>query len=158
MSSRLRARTLLSGLLAVSVIAFLAAPAALGEGYGRGLFSGKAKSQFDNDRPKTPIEIKVKGKRARILKAVFIFDQCGEAEATLRRTVETPFKKVTNGPAGGGFFWDGKVVPKEGGGTLDVTFFLGLREKAISGTGDASLESDDRSVCSDDIIFKANKR
>ena len=43
---------------------FLAAPAAIGEGYGRGLFTGKADSQFENDCPKTPIEIKVKGKRA----------------------------------------------------------------------------------------------
>jgi hypothetical protein len=156
MSSRFRVRKPLAGLLAVSMLAFLAAPAALGADWGRGLFTGKAKSQFDNDRPKTPIEIKVKGKRARIQKAVFLFD-CAEDGSTLRRTVETPFKKVDAGAAGGGLYWSGKVVPKEGGGTLDVTFFLGLRERAIRGTGDADIEVD-RSICSDDIIFKANKR
>ena len=134
----------------------LAAPAALGAGYGRGLFTGKANSQFDNDRPKTPIEIKVKGKRARILKAVFLFD-CAEDGSTLRRTVETPFKKVDNGAAGGGLYYDGKVTAKEGGEKLDVTFFLGLREKAIRGTGDAYMDVEG-SPCSDDIIFKANKR
>ena len=156
MPSRRRARMLLIGLLALSIVAVLAAPAALGEGYGRGLFTGKADSQFDNDRPKTPIEIKVKGKRARILKAVFLFD-CAEDGSTLRRTVETPFKKVDNGPAGGGLYYDGKVTAKEGGDKLDVTFFLGLREKAIRGTGDAYMDVEG-SPCSDDIIFKANKR
>ena len=150
-----RARALTTGLLAASMLALLAAPA-LGEGYGRGLFTGKANSQFDNDRPKTPIEIKVKGNRARIQKAVFIFD-CAEDGSTLRRTVETPFKRVTNGAAGGGLYWSGKVAPKEGGETLDVTFFLGLREKAIRGTGDADMDVNG-SFCSDDIIFKANKR
>jgi hypothetical protein len=143
-------------LAALSALALLAVPVALGDGYGRGLFTGKADSQFDNDRPKTPIEIKVKGNRARILKAVFLFD-CAEDGSVQRRTVETPFKKVDNGPAGGGLYWSGKVVPKEGGGTLDVTFFLGLREKAIRGTGDADMDID-RIPCSDDIIFKANKR
>ena len=149
-------RTLLAGLLAMAMLASLAVPAALGAGYGRGNFSGKAVSQFDNDRPKTPIEIKVKGKRARIVKAVFLFD-CSSDGSTLRRTVETPFKKVDNGPAGGGLYYDGKVSSKEGPEKIEVTFFLGLREKAIRGTGDAYMDVEG-SPCSDDIIFKANKR
>ena len=155
--SSLRNRTLLGGLLTVALVAAIAVTSALGAGYGRGTFTGKAESQFDNDRPKTPIEIKVKGNRARIVKAVFIFDECGESGGTLRRTVETPFKRVTNGAAGGGFYYDGTVTGKEGPEKLDVTFFLGLRENAIRGTGDAYVEYDG-STCSDDQIFKANRR
>jgi hypothetical protein len=144
-------------LLVAALLAFAAlAVPALAADYGRGRFAGKAKSQFDSDRPKTPIEIKVKGNRARIVKAVFLFD-CADDGSTLRRTVETPFKKVTNGPAGGGFYWDGKVKPREGGPKLDVTFFLGLRMRAINGTGDAYMPFDS-SNCGDDIIFKANKK
>ena len=85
--SSLRNRTLLGGLLTVALVAAIAVTSALGAAYGRGTFTGKAESQFDNDRPKTPIEIKVKGNRARIVKAVFIFDECGESGGTLRRTV-----------------------------------------------------------------------
>ena len=61
------------------------------------------------------------------------------------------------GPAGGGLYYDGKVTSKEGLEKIEVTFFLGLREKAIRGTGDAYMDVEG-SPCSDDIIFKANKR
>lgn len=148
--------TTLTAVLAAALIGAIAVPLALGAGYGHGTFSGKASSQYDKDHPKTPIEIKVKGHRARIVKAVFVFDQCGDSEQTIRRTVETPFKRVTNGAAGGGFYYDGKVVGKEGPEKLDVTFFLGLRQTSIRGTGDAYVDFDG-STCSDDLIFKANK-
>ena len=79
------------------------------------------------------------------------------SRATIRRTVETPFKRVTDGPAGGGWYFDGKVTGKEGPEKIEVTFFLGLRERAIRGTGDAYVDYQG-STCSDDIIFKANKK
>lgn len=154
--SRTRARALTAALLSLALLVLIVAPA-LSAGYGRGTFTGKAKSQFDKDRPKTPIEIKVKGKRARIVKAVFVFDGCGDSESTVRRTIETPFKRVTTGPAGGGFYYDAKIKGKEGPEKLDVTIFLGLRERHIRGTADAYMEYDG-ATCSDDQIFKANKR
>jgi hypothetical protein len=149
-------RRVLTAPIAVALIAGLIVPSALAAGYGRGLFIGKGDSQFDPDRPKTPVEIKVKGSRVRVLKLVFIFD-CAEDGTVLRRTVETRPFKVRSGPAGGGAFFTDKLAPREGGDRVDVTIRLGLRQRTISGTADATLFVD-KLPCQDDVIFKANKR
>lgn len=151
----IRRATVLS-LVAAAVLLTASLPPALGAGYGRGLFAGKGDSQFDSDRPKTPVEIKVKGARARVVKMVFVFD-CSEDGTVLLRTVETRLFKVRTGPAGGGAFFTDKLAPKEGGDRVDVTIHLGLRERTISGTADATLFID-KLPCQDDVIFKANKR
>jgi hypothetical protein len=137
-------------------VSVLAAPAALGADYGRGIFKGKGTSQFDEDRPKTPVEIQVKGRKARVTKLVFLFDCAGPQGPVVRATVETPFRKVKPGPAGGGYYFQGSRKAKEGG-TLDVTVFLGLRRRSVIGTADAYADVDGI-TCSDDVIFKAGKR
>jgi hypothetical protein len=154
--ARARLRAFTSMLLAAALIAVLVVPAALGAGYGRGKFSGQGKSQFDKDRPATPVTIKVKGKRARVLEMAFVFD-CASDGSVKRLTVATPFFKVTNGPAGGGAYFTGSAVPAEGGPALDVNLNLGLRQKNIRGTADATADVDGL-PCMDDVIFNAKKK
>jgi hypothetical protein len=153
MSSRIRNRALLGGLLTVSIAALLAVPFALGAGYGRGTFTGEMRPKFGNDRPKTPIRIKVKGDRARILRAVLVFD-CYEG-APLRRTIDTSFTRVKDNPSGGVVYIDDKVTPNKGNKNVEIHFFLELGAKSIRGDGDATLDVDG-SPCTDDVIFRAN--
>ncbi len=141
-------------LAAAGLIALLAAPAAEGAGYGRGVFKGKATSAFDSDRPVTPIEIQVKGSRVRVVEATFVFD-CGDG-AAVRRTISTPFARVTMGPAGGGSAFNGTVNAEEGG-KVDVTFNYGLREKSVLGNSSATFDVEGL-PCMDDADFKANKK
>lgn len=142
-------------LAAAAVLTVAVVPLADAAGYGKGTFKGKADSMFDSDRPATPIEIKVKGKRIRVVKAVFVFD-CAEDGSVQRKTISTPFTKVRKGPAGGGASQNARVTAKEGG-TVDVSFNYGLRERAVQGIGDATIDVDGL-PCMDDVDFKANKR
>jgi hypothetical protein len=142
-------------LIAVAALAGLLAAPATGAGYGKGRFTGKTKPEFDNDDPKTPITIKVKGKRVRVVETVFTFD-CAEGGKIIRETVSTPFTKVHPGPAGGGATFSGTVTSKEGD-KVDVSFAFGLRQRSVSGTSDATLDVDGL-PCFVNRSFKANKR
>lgn len=150
--------------LALALAALLLAsalPVALagGAGFGRGLFTGKGTSQFDGDRPATPVEIKVKGSHVRVLKMAFVFD-CAPGVPAQRLTVATRFFKVRAGPAGGGAFFTDKLTPREpvaGDNPVDVTIHLALRDRKVTGTADATLFVE-KLPCQDDVIFSAKKR
>ena len=88
------ALTAVTSILAVSVSVALAA------GYGHGRFVGKAKPEFGGGKA-TPITVKVKGSRVRVVEMTFSFD-CASDGSVLKRTIATPFVKVHKGPAGGG--------------------------------------------------------
>jgi hypothetical protein len=142
-------------LFAIVLIAGFTATTALGAGYGKGRFVGKTTPDFDPNDPKTPITIKVKGKRVRVVETVFTFD-CADDGKIIRRTVSTPFTKVTPGPAGGGASFSGRVTSKEGD-KVDVTFSFGLRQKAVLGGANATLDIDGL-PCFVTRSFKANKK
>lgn len=149
----------LAALAALLLALSATAPFAAGAGYGRGLFTGKGTSQFDDDRPKTPVELKVKGSHVRMLKLVFVFD-CAADGSVQRLTVDTRFFRVRTGPAGGGAFFTDKLTPRQpvvGDNPLDVTIHLALREKRVSGTADATLFVD-KLPCEDDVTFSAKQR
>ena len=141
-------------LVAILAIAGFTATTALGAGYGHGRFTGKTKADFDNNDPRTPITIKVKGSRVRVVETVFTFD-CAENGKIIRQTVSTPFTKVHPGPAGGGATFSGNVTSKEGA-KVDVSFAFGLRQRSISGTSDATMDVDGL-PCFVSRSFKANK-
>jgi hypothetical protein len=140
---------------AALIAAVLVAAAALAAGYGHGRFVGTAKSQFGGGKA-TPITVKVKGSRVRVIEMTFSFD-CTSDGSVQTRTVSTPFTKVHSGPAGGGATFDGKVVPKEGGDPVDVGVSFGLRQKTVSGIADGTMDIDGL-PCMKDLAFKANKR
>jgi hypothetical protein len=154
MSNRFRGRVTLA-LITVALVSAIVVTTAIAAGYGRGRFVGSAKPQF-GEGAKTPIVLKVKGNRARVVEMTFTFG-CASDGSSVRRTVATPFTRVKHGPVGGGLFFNGKVTPKEGGGAIDLTVFMGLRERSINGTADATMDIEDR-PCLADLIFKANKR
>jgi hypothetical protein len=156
MDARARARWMLAAFAAAVLIAAAVAAPALGAGYGKGLFTGKGSSQLDDDRPRTPVELKVKGSHVRVVRMVLVFE-CAADGTVLRLTVETRPFKVRGGEAGGRAFFTDKLPPLEGGRAVDVTIRLRLRERAISGTADATLFVD-KLPCQDDLGFKAIKR
>jgi hypothetical protein len=129
--------------------------AALAAGYGHGRFVGTAKPQFGGGKA-TPITIKVKGSRVRVVEMTFSFD-CASDGSVQTRTLSTPFTKVHPGPAGGGATFNGKVVPKEGGDSVDVGVSFGLRQRTVSGIADGTMDVDGL-PCMKDLSFKANKK
>jgi hypothetical protein len=139
----------------------LAAPAALGAGYGRGVFVGKADSEFDSDRPATPVEVKVKGSRVRITKLGLEFEcsiaGSGGQVQKLNRTVETDFTRVRKGPAGGGAAQNETVKANDGPEQIDLTVNYGLRQRTVLGQVNATLDFEGL-PCTDDVDFKANKK
>jgi hypothetical protein len=141
--------------LLLALCAAVTASTAFAAGYGHGRFVGKAKPQFGGGKG-TPVTIKVKGSRVRVVEMTFSFD-CASDGSVLKRTVATPFVKVHTGPAGGGATFDGKVTPKEGGDPVDVGVSLGLRQKSISGIADGTMDVEGL-PCMKDLSFKANKR
>ena len=142
--------------MAVAVTAAAAAASmALAAGYGHGRFVGTAKPQFGGGKG-SPITIKVKVSRVRVVEMIFSFD-CASDGSVLNRTVSTPFTKVHKGPAGGGATFDGKVTPKEGGEPVDVGVSFGLRQKTVTGIADATMDVEGL-PCMKDLSFKANKR
>jgi hypothetical protein len=141
-------------LTAIGLVAALIVPAALGAGYGRGRFVGTAKPESGSGGP-SPVVIKVKGHRARVVEMTYRFD-CADDGSVLTRTLSTPFVHVKNGPAGGGAHFDGKVTTKEGE-SVDLTVFLGLRERSVNGISSATMDVQGL-PCFKDLIFKANKK
>jgi hypothetical protein len=139
----------------ITAAAAVAASIALAAGYGHGRFVGTAKPQFGGGKG-TPVTIKVKGSRVRVVEMTFSFD-CASDGSVLRRTVSTPFTKVHDGPAGGGATFDGKVTPKEGGEPVEVGVSLGLRQKTVTGIADGTMDVEGL-PCMKDLSFKANKR
>ena len=137
------------------VAAALIAGSALAAGYGHGRFVGTAKPEFGGGKA-TPITVKVKGSRVRVVEMTFSFD-CTSDGSVQTRTVSTPFTKVHPGPAGGGATFDGKVVPKEGGEQVDVGVSFGLRQKTVTGIADGTMDIDGL-PCMKDLSFKANKK
>ena len=133
----------------------VAASMALAAGYGHGRFVGTAKPAFGGGKG-TPVTIKVKGSRVRVVEMSFSFD-CASDGSVLKRTVSTPFVKVHKGPAGGGATFDGKVTPKGGGDPVDVGVSFGLRQRSISGIADGTMDVEGL-PCMKDLSFKANKR
>ena len=142
-------------LLSAAAIATVAAPTSLGAGYGHGRFVGTAKPQFGGG-PGSPVIIKVKGSRVRVVEITFNFD-CASDGSVLKRTVSTPFARVRSGPAGGGATFNGKVTPKEGGPAIDLSVAYGLRQTKVLGTSDATMDVEGL-PCMKDLAFKANKR
>jgi hypothetical protein len=142
-------------LIAVVSLVVVSASVALAAGYGHGRFVGKAKPQFGGGKA-TPITIKVKGTRVRVVEMTFSFD-CASDGSVLKRTISTPFAKVHKGPAGGGATFNGKVIPKEGGDPVDVGVSFGLRQRSISGIADGTMDVEGL-PCMKDLAFKANKR
>jgi len=143
-------------LFAVFSVVAITATQALGAGYGRGTFTGTTKPEFDQNDPRTPIKVQVKGARVRVVETAFTFD-CSKDGTVLKRTVSTPFTRVKSGPAGGGASFNGKVTPAEGGDPVDVSFSFGLRSKTVSGTADATMDIDGL-PCMSSRSFKAGKR
>jgi hypothetical protein len=141
--------------LLVALVAAVTASTALAAGYGHGRFVGKAKPEFGGGKG-TPITVKVKGSRVRVVEMTFGFD-CASDGSILKRTVATPFFKVHKGSAGGGATFDGKVTPKEGGDPVDLSVALGLRQRSISGIADGTMDVEGL-PCMKDLSLKANKR
>ena len=142
-------------LIAVASIVAVSVSVALAAGYGHGRFVGKAKPEFGGGKA-TPITVKVKGSRVRVVEMTFSFD-CASDGSVLKRTIATPFVKVHQGPAGGGATFDGKVTPKEGGDPVDVGVSFGLRQRSISGIADGTMDVEGL-PCMKDLSFKANKK
>jgi hypothetical protein len=153
-SKRFRARVPLA-LITVGLVAAIAASAVLAAGYGRGRFVGTAKPQFGGGKG-TPITVKVKGSRVRVVEMTFSFD-CASDGSIQKRTVSTPFVKVHSGPAGGGATFNGKVTPKGGGEPVDLSVSFGLRQRSVSGIADGTLDIEGL-PCMKDLAFKANKK
>jgi hypothetical protein len=148
-------------LVALACIAAVAVPTAFGADYGRGIFKGKADSEFDSDRPATPVEVRVKGARVRITKLVLEFE-CSVAGSggqvqKFNRTVETDFTRVRKGPAGGGAAQNETVKPSDGLQSIDLTVNYGLRRRTVLGQVGATLDFEGL-PCTDDVDFKANKK
>jgi hypothetical protein len=141
--------------LSIALIATVVASTALAAGYGHGRFVGKAKPEFGSGKA-TPITVKVKGSRVRVVEMTFSFD-CASDGSVLKRTIATPFVKVHPGPAGGGATFNGKVTPKEGGDPVDVGVSFGLRQRSVSGIADGTMDVEGL-PCMKDLSFKANKR
>ena len=152
MPNRLPARSALAPFIAV--IALFTAASALAAGYGHGRFAGTAKPAFGGGKG-SPITIKVKGSRVRVVEMTFSFD-CASDGSIQKRTVSTPFVRVQKGPAGGGASFDGKVAAK-GGDSVDVSVSFGLRQRSISGIADGTMDVEGL-PCMKDLSFKANKR
>ena len=154
MFNRSRARASL--VLGVAVLAVLiAAAASLAAGYGHGRFVGTAKPQFGGGKG-SPITIKVRGSRVRVVEMTYRFD-CSSDGSVLTRTLSTPFTRVHSGPAGGGATFDGKVTPKEGGSPIDLSVAFGLRRTSVLGTSDATTDVDGL-PCMKGLSFKANRK
>jgi hypothetical protein len=141
--------------LLITLIAVITASTALAAGYGHGRFVGTAKPQFGGGKG-TPITVRVKGSRVRVVEMTFSFD-CASDGSVLKRTIATPFVKVHKGPAGGGATFDGKVTPKEGGDPVDVGVSFGLRQRTVSGIADGTMDVEGL-PCMKDLAFKANKK
>jgi hypothetical protein len=148
-------------LIALACVAAVAVPSAFGADFGRGIFKGKADSEFDNDRPATPVEVKVKGSRVRLTKLVLEFEcsiaGSGGQVQKLNRTVETNFTRVRKGPAGGGAAQNTTVKANDGPEQIDLTVNYGLRQRTVLGNVNATLDFEGL-PCTDDVEFKANKR
>lgn len=142
-------------LLTAAVIASISVPVALAADYGHGRFVGTAKPQFGGGKA-TPITIKVKGSRVRVVEMSFSFD-CASDGSVQKRTIATPFTRVRKGPAGGGASFNGKVTPKGGGAPVDISVSYGLRERSVLGIADATTDIEGL-PCMEDLAFKANKR
>jgi hypothetical protein len=141
--------------LVISLVVAATASTALAAGYGHGRFAGKAKPEFGGGKG-TPVTVKVKGSRVRVVEMTFSFD-CASDGSVLKRTVATPFFKVQRGAAGGGATFDGKVTPKEGGNSVDLSVALGLRQKSISGIADGTMDVEGL-PCMKDLSLKVNKK
>jgi hypothetical protein len=154
MSNRFPGRVTLA-LITVALVTAIAVTTALAAGYGRGKFVGSAKPQFGGGKA-TPVTIKVKGSRVRVVEMTFSFD-CASDGSVQKRTIATPFTRVRTGPAGGGASFSGKVTPKGGGAPVDVSVSYGLRQRSISGIASGTMDVDGL-PCLEDLAFKANKR
>jgi len=150
MSSRLIARAA----LALSIALIATASTALAAGYGHGRFVGTAKPEFGGGKA-TPVTVKVKGSRVRVVSMTFSFD-CASDGSVQTRTINTPFARVHNGAAGGGATFDGKVKTDQGE-SVDVSVAYGLRQRTISGIADGTMDVDGL-PCMKDLSFKANKK
>jgi hypothetical protein len=139
-----------AALLAVALLA----GTALAAGYGHGRFVGIAKPEFGGGKA-TPITIKVKGSRVRVVEMTFSFD-CSSAGAVQTRTIGTPFVRVHKGAAGGGATFNGKVTTSQGE-SVDVGVSFGLRQRSISGIADGTMDVEGL-PCMKDLSFKANKK
>ena len=139
------------------VVAGLLATAttALAADYGRGAFAGSVRDNFGSTRPLTPVELQVKGKRVRVTRIGLSFT-CTSDLPPRERTVSTGFVRVRPGPAGGGAFINTTIAT--GTETIDLTVYLGLRQKKILGQVLANLEAPAESArCDDSGLFTAKK-
>jgi hypothetical protein len=141
--------------LITAAVVSISVPVALAAGYGHGRFVGTAKPQFGEGKA-TPITIKVKGSRVRVVEMTYSFD-CASDGSVQKRTLATPFVRVHRGAAGGGAAFNGTVTPKEGGERVDLTVSFGLRERKVLGTSDATMDVEGL-PCMKDLAFKASKR